>query len=113
MNHNARRLELKWGIFQRKRRDVIMQLDVAPSIDGLMAGGHISGARCNCQPRREWHPQGIPLYVHERRFNPKEDVMVNDPKYDPNKAEPAKKDDDKKKKPETEDEEEEEEVKVK
>ena len=108
MSHNARRLELRWAVFQRKRRNGIIQLDVAPSCEGYLSGGHIFGASCNCHPRREWHPQGIPLYVHERRFNPKEDAMMSDPKYDPNQSEEPKKDDSKKKQPEHEDEEEEE-----
>ena len=108
--------EMKWAIFQRKRGDRIVQLDVVPSIDGRPACDHILGVSCNCHPYREWHPQNIPFYVHARRFtepnnlNQMEDVMMSDPKYDPNQkvAEPKKDDETKKKKPGEEDEEEEE-----
>lgn len=109
-----RRLRAKWGIFPTMRGERYVQLDVIPALPNRrMVDGHTHGESCFCRPRREWHPQNIPLFVHERHvFNQKEDAQMNDPKYDPNKkADDASKDDENaapKKKPDDEDEEEEE-----
>jgi hypothetical protein len=50
----------------------------------------------------------IPTRRERLRLNRMEDVMMSDPKYDPNQTEEPKKDEPKKKQPEHEDEEEEE-----
>ena len=105
-----RGIRTKWAIFVTMRGELIVQLDVAPALPNRrMVQGHIQGSSCYCKPRQEWHPQNIPLFVHERCFNRMEDAMPTDPKYDPNqKPDDTKKGDDaKKKKPDDEDEEEE------
>lgn len=62
-----RRVQFKWGMFELKKGDATVQIDIAPSDPkGELVQGHTRGSSCFCKPAPGVTESNIPIFAHNR-----------------------------------------------